>query len=445
MNRDISNMNATEYKKYHESFMENNHGSSAWHTFLCIFFTVQCSLYCCLSKKCSEPVQYVYEYILIVLPLILAHTVYTSHIYFLNCVILTMLLIKFKYHYHSLQIHKTFTTKNCFRTNKVLSISCLRGLTYLITVFAILAVDFRSFPRYLAKTETYGYSLMDTGVGLFVLMSGLVHKDLRNEKIVTILKGNIKFISILIFLGIGRFVSIKQLDYQEHVTEYGVHWNFFFTLAVCKTLSTVILYYCPNTIITSIVILAIHEYFLYSGLEEWVFSDIPRTNLLHANREGLASCLGYVSLYLFAAHIKSVICNKSVTRYNIQMRFITYIIVLCCLAFISNFYRKTSRTLANSGYCFYLEAVLVVVLTVIYFLEVQFQTENTQFELPLILSAINSNGLIYFLVSNLLTGAINLSIKTLSVSLFGTFLILNIYMVLTILLVVYFKKKGITM
>ena len=38
----------------------------------------------------------------------------------------------------------------------------------------------------------------------------------------------------LIVIGLARVVAVKALNYQEVVTEYGLHWNFFFTLVAVK-------------------------------------------------------------------------------------------------------------------------------------------------------------------------------------------------------------------
>ncbi|XP_059058163.1 phosphatidylinositol-glycan biosynthesis class W protein-like [Achroia grisella] len=437
--QDISGMNHTEYKKYHESLMMNNHGSTAFHTFLCIFFTVQCSVYCAIINKFSGVLQYFYEYIVIILTMITAHTVLSEYIYILNIAIFTMLLYEFIYQYNKLDFFKKFKQYNRYKTGRIHTISSVRGLTYLITVFCILAVDFEIFPRHLAKTESYGYSLMDTGVGLFVFMSGLVHKDVSKNNVLAIIRGNTKFISILVFLGVARFISVKQLDYQEHVTEYGVHWNFFFTLAVCKLVSSVLLFYCNNPLWLSVIVLVVHETALYVGLQEWVFGDAPRINALDANREGISSSLGYVSLYLFAAYIKLILTDKTTHRYKVQITLTSVCLILWILTYVVDWYRPTSRTLANMGYCLYIEGMIVTIITTLYFHEVLFHN----FDVPVILSTVNDNGLLYFLIANLITGAINLNIRTMLVSTPMTLLIFVNYMIVTTAFTAYLKRIGV--
>lgn len=59
--------------------------------------------------------------------------------------------------------------------------SVRRSLTLVISTFVILAVDFPLFPRRYAKTEMWGYSLMDFGVGGYCVINGFCAPELRNE------------------------------------------------------------------------------------------------------------------------------------------------------------------------------------------------------------------------------------------------------------------------
>lgn len=120
-------------------------------------------------------------------------------------------------------------------------------------------MDFQVFPRRFAKTELYGYSVMDAGVGMFVAINALVAPEVQNtfrplRKFTQLKKAVIPFsryfsfffflgkileraayhVGVLISLGFLRLLSVKLSGYHEHITEYGVHWNFFFTLAAIK-------------------------------------------------------------------------------------------------------------------------------------------------------------------------------------------------------------------
>lgn len=117
-----------------------------------------------------------------------------------------------------------------------------RSHMMLITIACILAVDFPIFPRELGKCETWGASLMDLGVGSFVFSLGVVSAGpyLRPTRpaLLSILRKDMAKSLPLFALGMIRVISVKLTAYPEHVTEYGVHWNFFLTLAALPVLKT---------------------------------------------------------------------------------------------------------------------------------------------------------------------------------------------------------------
>lgn len=127
------------------------------------------------------------------------------------------------------------------------SLACIREArvwTNIFTVIAILAVDFHIFPRRLAKVETYGSGLMDIGIGCFMICHGMVAREARYPERYNSLPTVAGYLRRVMFgvwktwpfvlIGALRLLSVKATDYHEHVTEYGVHWNFFFTIAVVR-------------------------------------------------------------------------------------------------------------------------------------------------------------------------------------------------------------------
>ena len=120
-------------------------------------------------------------------------------------------------------------------------LTVLRTWVNIYTSICILAVDFHVFPRRLAKAESYGTGLMDIGVGMFIINHGMVVKETHLDSVS--ISRYLKYLSryivssrvwVFILLGLLRLLSVKSTDYQEHVSEYGVHWNFFFTIAAVK-------------------------------------------------------------------------------------------------------------------------------------------------------------------------------------------------------------------
>ena len=62
------------------------------------------------------------------------------------------------------------------RTEKKLAyLTNYRASMLLVTAICILGVDFRVFPRRFAKTEEFGFGLMDIGVGSFVFRYSLIY------------------------------------------------------------------------------------------------------------------------------------------------------------------------------------------------------------------------------------------------------------------------------
>ena len=81
-----------------------------------------------------------------------------------------------------------------------------------------------------------------SGVGLFVCLHGVVAREVRTPMRVTVgqyfsgIFSIIQSVIPLVVLGYARLAATWGVQYQEHTSEYGVHWNFFFTLAVVKVM-----------------------------------------------------------------------------------------------------------------------------------------------------------------------------------------------------------------
>lgn len=340
---------------------------------------------------------------------------------------------------------------------KIGYITAYRAQMMVITNLAILAVDFHAFPRRFAKVETWGTSLMDLGVGLFVFSMGLANSravikaKLANSRkdgyFALVAKSTIKAVPVLA-LGLVRLVSVKSLEYQEHVSEYGVHWNFFMTLGLLPVflgLADPILAAVPRFFV-ALAIGVGYEVALHRGLSKFVLDDSNRGhNLLTMNKEGLCSFFGYLSIFIFGQSFGSFIFTAKKTPNNLLMtqrtgkgnkwltvsstRGLAIMSVVTCILF---YYCQEllltgniSRRLANLPYVMWTVSYNAVFLLCYNLIERAVGPVEVN-----VLNAINNNGLAIFLVANLTTGLVNMTINTLDVGAGMTYVILIVYALL---------------
>lgn len=294
----------------------------------------------------------------------------------------------------------------------------------IITCSAILAVDFRVFPRRFAKVENWGTSLMDLGVGSFVFSSGLVYarqvlKDHIAHKTSTLpsrLHTAMRTSLPLLILGFIRLAMVKSIDYAEHVSEYGVHWNFFFTLGFLPPLLA-LLQSVPTaglnptwiyTLLSLSVGLSYQIVLESTPLQSFVLiGDRTAYGLLSANKEGISSFAGYLAIFLAGIATGTYVLPS---RGKLLKTLILWSATWVGLFLVTSQYWGlgvgVSRRLANLPYFLWVAGFNTVHLTVFYLIE-RFFFEGSRDTaeggyyagaVPRVLEGVNRNGLPVFLL-----------------------------------------------
>ncbi|KAL6304631.1 GWT1-domain-containing protein [Sparassis latifolia] len=210
------------------------------------------------------------------------------------------------------------------------ALTTYRAHMLLLTFLCILAVDFPIFPRSLAKCETFGASLMDVGVGSFVFSSGIVSAipliktpSYLSEPLIPKVIVVTRKCAPLMLLGVLRTLSVKGVEYPS---EYGVHWNFFFTLAFVPILQVLLhplMLRLPISLLGVLVSL-FQQLILSAGLMGFVLTS-PRVGLIGANKEGIVSLTGYLAIYLLGISTGTVVLPPSPSYFRRRQQQLTQV------------------------------------------------------------------------------------------------------------------------
>ncbi|NXA35206.1 PIGW protein, partial [Eudromia elegans] len=373
------------------------------------------------------------------------------------------------------------------------SITLFRVYINVLTSISILAVDFPQYPRQYAKTETYGTGVMDLGVGAFVFGNALVCPEVRQKSCATqqklsFLTRQVFSIWPLFFLGVGRLVSVKSIEYHEHISEYGVHWNFFFTLAFVRLAASLMLTIFPKSKswIVAMNLAVFYQLILnITSLKMFVLygsnGKDTRVGFLNANREGLFSLFGYLAIYIASVQVGLYLLKRrnSVKEWiEALCSLILMVLVLFLFLHLSQVHiDPVSRRMANLPYCLWVLAqcltffiCFVVIDLMLVFTKLlvsgasvpccwnilqpahsskKHDTETVPVEgdgKPLhicLIAAIDKNQLLFFLLANVMTGIINIMVDTIHSKTSFTLAVLHLYMFFNCLIMYILHAKNI--
>jgi hypothetical protein len=296
-----------------------------------------------------------------------------------------------------------------------------RGALLLVTAASILAVDFPAFPRRWAKAETFGIGLMDIGVGQFVLHSALA-SGLSAWRRGGPAGAPLRAAAPLLVLGLGRVAAVRATNYHEHVGEYGVHWNFFLTMAVVAALGNA--FHPPPKLCAALgaALLALHQAALARGGSEFVMTSersggaTALARLLVLNKEGICSLPGYVALFLLAragaAALRGAAAGGPPGRLPagaLGRLAVAAAVLWGTAVLLDGWLEPVSRRSANAAY---VALSLAFGLSSLTLHALAGEAAGAPGPTPL-LEAFNRRGLPAFLLANVFTGAVNTGFDTL--------------------------------
>lgn len=263
---------------------------------------------------------------------------------------------------------------------------------------------------------------------------------------------------------------------QEHVTEYGSQWNFFVTLCCVWLVADVVHTYIftarpessPGLLqvpLLSLAIMACHQYSLsYGDLTSYILQADRSTSFMVANREGIRSLFGYAPMYLlsewfsaryffFSRGSASGNCDRSSTgkaansQVGRQMRALLIASAMCGTGWLaSTALQRTSRRLANMPFVLMLLCLASLMLAALLAVDTlgnylwsnlftrQRRGDSSSRPRSPTLEMMSRHQLVVFMIANLLTGAVNMSMKTLHVPDVQAFWIIYFYMCVVVVL-----------
>uniref|UniRef100_A0A8C5LP56 Phosphatidylinositol-glycan biosynthesis class W protein n=1 Tax=Leptobrachium leishanense TaxID=445787 RepID=A0A8C5LP56_9ANUR len=450
------------------------------------------------ERRHSWMVHLLIDFFILVLPQVVSCTIFSDYLHLVPSVIVAICVAMLYVIYRKWKtsnnlpfhrIHQSFV-KARIENEVVPFVTNFRVFVNLLTAIAILAVDFPIFPRRYAKTETYGTGVMDFGVGGFIFGNALVSPEARSRNQdhhsrISRLGKQLMSTWPLIVLGLGRLVSVKSIDYYEHVSEYGVHWNFFFTLAVVKMLSSLLFTFFPaqKSWVLATVVLSLYQFVLeVTDLKSFILNGRDgkgsRVGFIDANREGLFSVIGYLAVYLVGVQFGLYILKKR-TFCKDWLKTMCNLGLITCLFFVFFFIFQmcvgvASRRIANLTFCIWIVAQCLFLLCLIMLCELMLmfgqnlasgckipstwkicqtysnkkhgtaREEGKKVTELCLISAVNRNQLLFFLLSNIMTGLVNMIIDTIHSRTVFSLAVLLMYMFGSCLITYILHIKNIT-
>jgi phosphatidylinositol glycan class W len=208
--------------------------------------------------------------------------------------------------------------------------------------------------------------------------------------------------------------------HQEHVSEYGTHWNFFLTIASTSLLNGFLRPLLPHksSLFVGLALIVGYQYLLTNGgLSEFIMTA-PREGFFGHNREGICGCLGFLAMHLLSHGIGEELHSFTEAgrggvvhkrwRWNALFLICLDVLLWATLGAVQHRIEPVSRRTVNLAYTLWVLAVSVGLLGALVLIDLFCY----RLQQSVILRAMNRNPLTVFIIANLSTGIVNLSTQT---------------------------------